>query len=86
MQCSILNSVISSCLSEVLLFTNMKVTRNFQDKQLVSVFLPKSLADPIDVLAALKSTLVMMPLLDAICSNNDSKRFCCLFCFVGCSI
>lgn len=86
MQCSSLNSIISSCLSVVLLFTNLKVTRNIQDNQLVSVFLHKSLADPINVPAAVKSTLVMMPLLDAICSNNDWTRFCCLFCFLGCSI
>lgn len=86
MQCSSLNSVISLCRSVVLLFTNMKVTRSIQDNQLVSVFLHKSLADPINVLAAVKSTLMMMPLLDAICSNNDWKRFCCLFCFLGCSI
>lgn len=53
----------------------MKVTRSIQDNQLASVFLHKSLADPINVPAAVKSTLVMMPLLDAICSNNDWRDF-----------
>lgn len=60
----------------------MKVTRNIQGNQLVSVCLHKSLADPINVPAAVKSTLVMMPLLDAICSNNDWKRFF----FFACSV
>lgn len=86
MQCSSLNSVISSCLSVVFLFTSMKVTKNIQDNQLASVYLHKSLADPINVLAAVKSTLVTMLLLDAILSGNDWKRFCCLFCSLGCSI
>lgn len=61
----------------------MKATRNTQGNQLPCIFLHESLADPINILAAVKSTFMMIPLLNAICSNNDWKRFCCFALFPG---